>query len=44
MPEVSGRVGVRYTLWWERMAQEANALGKARGYADVGPGIGRVEA
>lgn len=24
------------------MAQEAKAPGKARGYADVGPGIGKV--
>lgn len=25
-----------------RMAEEANALGKAEGYADVGPAIGMV--
>jgi hypothetical protein len=43
MPEASVRVGVSHLPWRERIAQEANASGKARGYADVGTRIGRVE-
>jgi hypothetical protein len=41
-PEASARVGVSHMPQRGRIAQEANALGKAQGYADVGTGIGRV--
>src|SRR6516162_3253453 len=40
-PEASVQVGVSHLPWRGRIAQEANAPGKARGYADVGTRIGR---
>jgi hypothetical protein len=36
-------VGVNRMRHAGRIAQEANAFGKAEGYADVSPGVGKVK-